>query len=48
MLGDSKLEAMEKEHQDKERAIQQLKEVGWNDIKTLLVDEIHSQTLIET
>ena len=48
MPGDSKLETMEKEHQDKEMAIQQLKEVGWNAIKTLLVDEIHSQTLIKT
>jgi len=30
----------------KGEAIQQLKEIGWNDIKTLLVDEIHSQTLM--
>ena len=48
MPGDSNLEAMEKEHQDNEMAIQQLKEVGWNVINMLLVDEIHSQTLIKT
>ena len=39
---------MEKEHRGKEKIIQHLKEIGWNDIKTLLVDEICSQTLIET
>ena len=48
MPGDSKLETAEKEHQDKEMAIRQLKEVGWKAIKMLLVDEIHSQTLIKT
>ena len=48
MPGDSKLETVEKEHQDKEMAIWQLKEVGWKAIKMLLLDEIHSQTLIKT
>ena len=48
MPSDSKLETVEKEHQDKDMAIQKLKEVGWKAIKTLLVDEIHSQNLIKT
>lgn len=46
--GNSRMEIMEKEHQGKEKIIQHLKEIRWNDIKTLLVDEIYSQTLIET
>ena len=39
---------MENEHQVKGESIQQLKEIRWNDIKTLLVDGTRSQILIET
>lgn len=39
---------MEKEHRGKKETLQHLKEIRWKDIKTLLVDEIRSQTLIET
>ena len=45
---DSRIDMMENKHRGKGETIQHLKEIRWNDIKTLLVDEIFSQTLIET
>lgn len=47
MPSTSKIEVVEKEYEISEMAIHQLKDVGWNAVKTLLV-ETRSQTLIKT
>lgn len=44
---DARMEMVETEHRAKKETLQHLKELRWEDIKLLLVDEIHSQTWIE-
>lgn len=42
------MEMIETEHREKNETLQHLKELRWEDIKLLLVNEIFSQTQIET
>lgn len=45
---DSRMEMIEAEHKERKETLQHLEELRWDDIKLLLVDEIRSQTRIET
>jgi len=44
---DSWIEAVEARYREKKEALQRVKELRWEDIKVLLIDEVRSQTRIE-